>query len=74
MFMKKIFPLHDKSRAILYVTNTMPIKSISHGEKIPEGVILENQNEKISYDVSGLYLVDYTLGNAWCEGSVVVAK
>ncbi|HHY73906.1 MAG TPA: hypothetical protein GX497_11970 [Bacillus bacterium] len=72
--MKKIFPLNDNSCTIIYVTDTTPIKNIPHGAKIPDGITIENRNEKIVYDISGLYLVDYTLGDAWSEGSVVVAK
>ncbi|WP_458414037.1 hypothetical protein ACNQFZ_03860 [Schinkia sp. CFF1] len=72
--MKTIDPLLVNSRTTLYVTNTKPIIGLPHGAKIPDGMVLENRHEKIAYDVSGLYLVDYTVGNEWCEGSVVVAK
>lgn len=72
--MKTIFPLKAGSRTTIYVTETAPITSFAYGAKIPDGIILVNRNEKIAYDLSGLYLVDYTVGDMWCEGSVIVAK
>lgn len=72
--MKTIFPLKRVNRTTLYVTNTKPIINVPYGARIPDGIIVENENEKIAYDLSGLYLVDYTLGDKWCEGSVIVAK
>lgn len=72
--MKLINPLESNHRTTIYVTNTKPIEDLSYGARIPDGTVLENRNEKIVYNISGLYLVDYTSGNRWCEGSVVIAK
>lgn len=72
--MKLIFPLRNETRTTIYVTDTAPIVGVEYGSKLPDGTVLQNHNEKIAYDISGLYLVDYTLGNKWCEGSVSVAK
>jgi len=72
--MKIVLPLIVKSRTTLFVTDTSPIISIPYGAKIPNGVIIENRNEKTAYNIGGLYLVDYTVGNTWCEGSVTVAR
>lgn len=72
--MKLIFPLSSASRTTLYVTDTTPISGFEYGSKLPDGTVLLNYNEKIAYDISGLYLVDYTVGDKWCEGSVIVAK
>ncbi|HHW38236.1 MAG TPA: hypothetical protein GXX18_13530 [Bacillales bacterium] len=72
--MKLIFPLRNATRTTLYVTDTTPIVGVEYGSKLPDGTVLQNRNEKIAYDISGLYLVDYTLGDRWCEGSVIVAK
>lgn len=72
--MKLTFPLAKGSRTTLYVTDTTPILGFAYGSKLPVGTVLENRNEKLFYDISGLYLVDYTLGGQWCEGSVIVAK
>jgi hypothetical protein len=72
--MKVIFPLKSASRTTLYVTDTTPILGVDYGSQLPDGTVLLNHNEKTAYDISGLYLVDYTLGDRWCEGSVIVAK
>lgn len=72
--MKVIFPLRTVTRTTLYVTDTTPIVGVEYGSRLPDGTVLLNRNEKIAYDISGLYLVDYTLGDSWCEGSVIVAK
>lgn len=72
--MNTILPLQTKTRTKLYVTDTTPIIGLLHGCKIPVGTVLENRNEKVWFDVSGLYLVDFTLGDSWYEGSVVVAR
>ncbi|WP_017753572.1 hypothetical protein [Calidifontibacillus oryziterrae] len=72
--MNIILPLQTGTRTKLYVTNITPIIGLPYGCRIPEATILENKNEKLYYDVSGLYLVDYTLGDSWYEGSIVVAK
>lgn len=72
--MKTVYPLETGKCTNLFVTDTSPIAGIPFGTKIPSGTILENRNEKIAFDVSGLYLVDFTVGNTWCEGSVIVSK
>lgn len=72
--MKTIFPLEAKSRTTIYVTDTAPITGFAYGAKLPNGLMVVNRNEKIVYDLSGLYLVDYTPGDMWCEGSVIIAK